>query len=151
LMDALQSWIQGGRLGHPLQIRLSLFDEIWDPDGNPEHYHRILNTLRHGPPCIHDGAHAADHLAFLTGSRPVRVVAQGVSTRPEFPAPNYNTAMIDFENGDQAKLEVGWCLPQLPVGEYQILGPNGMATLDRKNGEAVLTVGAVSEEVQLHE
>jgi predicted dehydrogenase len=151
LMDALQSWIQERRLGRPLQIRLSLFDEIWDPEGNSEHYQRILNTLRHGPPCIHDGAHAADHLAFLTGSRPVRVAAQGLTTRPEFPAPNYNTALIEYENGDQAKLEVGWFFPHLPTGEYQILGPKGMAYLDRVNGEAVLMCGTVTERIQLSE
>ncbi|MFK7691494.1 Gfo/Idh/MocA family protein [Paenibacillus sp. HJGM_3] len=151
LMDALQSWIASGRLGRPLQIRLSLFDEVWNPEGDPEHYGRILNTLRHGPPCLHDGAHAADHLAFLTGASPVRVTAQGLKTRPEFPSPNYNSANIAFDNGDQAKLEVGWFLPHFPKGEYQILGPNGMAYLDRSNAEAVLVTDSITERVQLSE
>jgi myo-inositol 2-dehydrogenase/D-chiro-inositol 1-dehydrogenase len=151
LMDALQNWIASDRLGRPLQIRLSVFDEVWDPEGNPEHYQRILNTLRHGPPCIHDGAHAADHLAFLTGASPVRVVARGLTTRTEFPAPNYNAALIDFANGDQARLEVGWFYPHFPAGEFQILGPCGIAYLDRANREAVLVTGKVTERVQLTE
>jgi predicted dehydrogenase len=151
LMDALRGWIREGRLGRPLQIRLSVFDEVWDPEGNPEHYERIMNTLRHGPPVLHDGAHAADHLAFLTGSNPVRVSACGLTSRPEFPAPNYNTAWIEFANGDQAKLEVGWFYPRFPKGEFQIVGPNGMAWLDREKGEAVLQSGTLTERVQLEE
>lgn len=151
LMDALQHWIADGRLGRPLLIRLSIFDEVWDPEGNPEHYRRILNTLQHGPPCIHDGAHAADHLAFLTGSSPIRVTARGLTTRPEFPTPNYNVAVIDFENGDQAKLEVGWFLPHFPPGEFQILGPKGIAYLDRTNHEVVLATGKVTERIRLAE
>jgi len=151
LMDALQGWIASGRLGRPLQVRLSVFDEVWDPEDNSEHYLRILNTLRHGPPCIHDGAHLADHLSFLTGSLPVRVVARGLTTRPEFPAPNYNSALIDFANGDQANLEVGWFYPHFPESEFQILGPDGFAYLNRANREAVLVTGKVTERVQLSE
>jgi predicted dehydrogenase len=151
LMDALQGWIASGRLGRPLQIRMSVFDEVWDPEGNPEHYQRILNTLRHGPPCIHDGAHMADHLAFLTGSMPVRVTAQGITTRSEFPAPNYNAALIEFANGDHAKLEVGWFYPHFPTGEFEILGPGGIAYLDKANREAVLRFGKLTERVQLSE
>lgn len=151
LMEAIRDWISTGKLGSPLQIRLSVFDEAWDPEGDSEHYHRILNTLRHGPPCLHDGAHAADHLAFLTGSSPIRVVANGLTSRPEFPSPNYNSALIDFANGDQAKLEVGWFFPQLPQGEYQIMGPNGMAYLDRAKGEAVLITKQITQRVQLSE
>ncbi len=151
LMDALQRWIAEGRLGRPLQIRISVYDEVWDPTGNPELYDRIFHTLRHGPPCIHDGAHSADHLAFLTGSTPVKVTAQGLKTRPEFPAPNYNTAIIEFANGDQAKLEVAWFLPHFPPGEFQIMGPSGTAYMDRVNNEAVLVQGKVTERVQLGE
>jgi myo-inositol 2-dehydrogenase/D-chiro-inositol 1-dehydrogenase len=151
LMDALRGWIESGRLGRPLQIRSSTFDEIWDPEGDLEHYERILNTLRHGPPCIHDGAHAADHLAFLTGSSPVRITARGLTSRPEFPAPNYNSALIEFANGDQAKLEIGWFYPSFPPGEFQILGPKGMAYLDRAKGEAVLNSDRLTERVQLSE
>ncbi|CAN7748489.1 Gfo/Idh/MocA family protein [Paenibacillus sp. LjRoot56] len=151
LMDALREWIESERLGRPLQIRLSTFDEEWDPEGNPEHYERILNTLRHGPPCIHDGAHAADHLAFLTGSTPIRITARGLTSRPEFPSPNYNSALIEFANGDQAKLEIGWFFPGFPPGEFQILGPKGMAYLDRAKGEAILISNRLTERLQLSE
>ncbi|KQX48836.1 Gfo/Idh/MocA family protein [Paenibacillus sp. Root444D2] len=151
LMEALQGWVARGRLGRPLQFRLGIFDELLDPEGNPEHYERILNTLHHGPPCIHDGAHAADYLAYLTGSSPVRVVAYGLTSRPEFPSPNYNAAHIEFANGDRAKLEIGWFYPHLPKGEFHILGPGGMAYLDRINNEAVIIEGKITERVQLSE
>jgi myo-inositol 2-dehydrogenase/D-chiro-inositol 1-dehydrogenase len=151
LMDTLKSWIDEGRIGHPLQIRISVFDEVWDPEGNAEHYRRILETLQHGPPCLHDGAHAADHLAFLTGSSPIRTVASGRTTRPEFPAPNYNAALIDFANGDLAKLEIGWFYPHFPTAEFEIVGPGGAAYLHRSKNEAVLKSGNVIERVQLSE
>lgn len=151
LMDGLKDWISSGRLGRPLQIRLSQFDEIWDPEGHPEHYNRIMKTLEHGPPCLHDGAHAADHLAFLTASFPVRVTARGLTTRSEFSSANYNAALIEFSNGDQANYEVGWFFPKLPQGELQILGPKGMAYLDRSAGEAILMIGDTVERIHIEE
>jgi predicted dehydrogenase len=151
LMDALHDWIASGRLGRPLQIRVSVFDEVWDPAGQPEHVRRIVETLRHGPPCIHDGAHAADYLAYLTGSRPTRVIAAGMRTRPDLPAPNYNAAVIDYANGDQAKLEIGWLYAHLPSAEFEIAGPDGLAWLDRRGGEAVLVSGSATERIRLGE
>jgi predicted dehydrogenase len=151
LMDALHNWIAAGRLGSPLLFRLSVFDEVWDPEGNPEHYSRIFDTLKHGAPCIHDGAHMADHLAFLTGSVPVEVRAMGLKSRDEFPAANYNCAWISFANGDRAKVEIGWFYPHFPGDEFQIVGPRGFAYLDKKQNEAVLMEGSRVERVQLNE
>lgn len=149
LMDTLRGWIASGRLGRPLLLRMGVFDETWDPDGNPEHYERIMRTLRHGPPCVHDGAHSADHLHFLTGSEAVRVLAWGLTSRPEFPAPNYNVALIEFANGDRATLEIGWFYPHLPGGEFEVIGPLGSASFDRTAREVVLRVGSITERVQL--
>lgn len=117
----------------------------------PEHYERIMRTLQYGPPCVHDGAHSADHLLFLTGSRAVRVTARGLKSRPEFPASNYNAAFIEFANGDRAKLEIGWFYPHLPSGEFELLGPLAFAYFDRTNREVVLMVGTVTERVKLDE
>lgn len=151
LMDALHDWIESGRLGRPLLFRFSVFDEVWDPEGNPEHYDRIYKTMQNGAPCIHDGAHLMDHLTLLTGSAPSLVIASGLSSRKEFPAPNYNYAMIQFANGDQAKIEIGWFYPNLPSDHFQILGPQGFAYLDKVNNEAVLVQGELTERIQLSE
>ncbi len=135
LILQLRDWIADGRLGRPLIFRLGIFDERWDPQGNPEHADRMLATLRHGPPAIHDGAHVADHLNLLTGSRAVRVWAAGTATDPEFAAPNHNLAWVEFENGDRASVEIGWLLPQLPKGQFEVLGPAGCAWFDRDRRE----------------
>jgi predicted dehydrogenase len=149
LMDALQNWIREGRLGSPLIIRIGVFDEVYEPQRNLQHYARIMATLKHGPPCLHDGAHCADHLHFLTGSSATRVHAFGIKTREEFPAPNYNCAWIEFENGDAARLEIGWFLPQLPKGEFQICGPRGLALLDIQNRQAVLQCDDGEDKMEL--
>ena len=151
LLEALRGWVTGGRLGSPLLIRLAVFDEAHNPEGDPEHYRRIFKTLEHGPPCVHDGAHSADHLHFLTGSRAVRVHAFGAKSRPEFPDANYNIAYIEFESGDVAKLEIGWFYPVFPQDdfEFQILGPKGIAWLDRRIPEAVLQTPGQNESIRL--
>ena len=130
IFGTLRQWVADGRLGSPLEFRISIFDEIWDPVGNPEHYQRIMATLDHGAPCIHDGAHTMDHLHFLTGDRVTSLVAWGRTTRPEFPRPNLNGAVIEFAAGHRARVEIGWFLPEFPAPEWSIVGPRGMAWFD---------------------
>jgi predicted dehydrogenase len=151
LMDALRRWIVEGCLGSPLLVRLGVFDETWAPETDPEHYAKLTAVLEHGPPCIHDGAHSADHLHFLTASQATRVTAHGLKSRPEFPDTNYNCAIIEFKNGDVAKLEIGWFYPHFPRGEFEILGPKGIACFDREKRESVLQTGGTYERVQLDE
>lgn len=131
ILDQLRRWIAEGRLGHPCMFRLGIYDEIWDPEGNPEHYHRLYTTMEHGCPSVHDGAHNADFLHFLTGSQVRSVAAYGFQSRPEFPCSNYDTSVLHFDNGDMAKLEIGWFFPVLPYGEFEVLGPKGYAVYDR--------------------
>lgn len=151
LMDALRGWIADGLLGSPLLIRLAVFDETWAPETDPEHYARLMATLHHGPPCIHEGAHCADHLHFLTDSEVSRITAIGLKSRPEFPEPNYNLASIEFANGDIAKLELGWFYPHFPRDQFEIIGPEGIAYFDREKRESVLKTRSVFERVQLDE
>lgn len=151
LMDALREWIADGRLGSPLLIRLAVFDETWAPETDPEHYARLMATLHHGPPCIHEGAHCADHLRFLTDSEVSRITAIGLKSRPEFPEPNYNLASIEFSNGDIAKLELGWFYPHFPRDQFEVIGPEGIATFDRGKGESVLQTQSTFERVQFDE
>lgn len=128
LFGALRRWISDGRLGTPLDFRISVFDEVWNPSSDPNHYHRILSTLEHGAPCIHDGAHTMDHLHFLLNCQAIRLSSWGTTSRPEFPRPNYNVAMIEFEHGHRARVEIGWFMPTFPSGEWNIIGPDGIAS-----------------------
>lgn len=133
LLERLRDWIREGRLGSPLYFRLGIFDETWDPEGDPEHYERIFKTMEHGVPSVHDGAHIADFLHLLTDSPVKRVQSFGFKSRAEFPCSNTDTSMIDFENGDRARVEIGWFYPQFPSGEFEVLGPKGLAVFDRYN------------------
>lgn len=133
LIDTLKNWIDTDQLGRPLYYRLGVFDEIWDPQDNPVHYERIMEALRHGSPSIHDGAHVADWLHYLTGSTVVGLQAAGLRSRDEFAATNCDVAFLRFKNGDVARIEIGWFYPVFPRGEFEILGPKGVAVFDRIN------------------
>lgn len=151
LLDKLRSWIREGKLGSPLVFRLGIFDEIWDPTGNPEHYERIYKTMEHGIPSIHDGAHIADFLNLLADSPVESVQAFGMKSREEFPTSNYDTSVIRFKNGDMAKVEIGWLFPVFPNGEFEILGPKGIAVFDRFERFVELTTSAGSEKIVYEE
>ncbi|MDF2668118.1 MAG: iolG [Paenibacillus sp.] len=151
LLDTLRQWIVEGRLGAPLVYRLGIFDEVWDPVGNPEHYDRISRTMSHGSPSIHDGAHVADFLNFLADSPVASVESFGLKTREEFPSTNYDIAIVRFENGDVAKVEIGWFLPVFPKGEFEVVGPLGMAVFDRFEQYVSLQSSSLTEKVTLEE
>ena len=151
LFSTLRRWIAEDRLGAPLSFRISIFDEIWDPVGAPEHYARIMATLEHGAPCVHDGAHTMDHLHYLTGSHATRLVSWGQKTRPEFPRANYNLAVIGFANGDTARVEIGWFMPDFPAGEWNIVGPKGIATFCLHERSVTLRSECGEETVALDE
>jgi myo-inositol 2-dehydrogenase/D-chiro-inositol 1-dehydrogenase len=151
IMDTLRKWIREGRLGSPLIFRLGIFDEIWAPSENPEHYQRVVSAMEHGSPSIHDGAHIADFLNFFTDSSAVSVDSFGMKSRDEFPCSNYDTSIIRFANGDMAKVEIGWFFPKFPQGEFEILGPKGIAIFDRFEQSATLHVGSVTERTVIDE
>lgn len=151
LLEKLKAWIKEGKLGSPLLFRLSVFDETWEPIENPEHYQRIVKTLEHGSPSIHDGAHLADFLHFLTESDVKSIEAFGLKSREEFPASNYDMAGIRFENGDMAKVEIGWFFPKFPQDEFEVLGPNGVAIFDRHKRYVQLQTKLMNETVSHHE
>ncbi|WJH33715.1 Gfo/Idh/MocA family oxidoreductase [Paenibacillus sp. CC-CFT747] len=151
LLESLRSWIRDGRLGSPLVFRLGIFDEVWDPEGHPEHYERLFRTMQHGSPSVHDGAHVADFLHFLAESKVASVESYGLKTRPEFPTSNYDISVIRFENGDMAKVEIGWFLPHFPKGEFEVAGPLGLAVFDRFEQYVSLRTGTTTETVRLEE
>jgi myo-inositol 2-dehydrogenase / D-chiro-inositol 1-dehydrogenase len=151
MFGTLRQWIADDRLGSPLDVRISIFDEVWDPIGDPEHYQRIMATLEHGAPVIHDGAHTMDHLHFLLGARATCLTSWGRRTRPEFPRPNLNTAVIEFVGGHRARVEIGWFLPAFAPGEWGIIGPRGMASVHQTEGRVVLESDAGDETIILEE
>ncbi len=151
LLETLRRWICEGRLGSPLVYRMGIFDEVWDPSGNPGHYERIYQTMQHGSPSLHDGAHVADFLHYLTDSQVKNVESYGFKTREEFPSTNYDTSIIWFENGDIAKVEIGWFFPKFPKGEFEVLGPLGIAEFDRFEQYVRLKTNSVTETVSLEE
>jgi predicted dehydrogenase len=149
MFGTLRQWIQEGALGSPLVFRIGIFDEVYDPVRQPEHYQRMLATLDHGAPCVHEGAHTMDHLHFLLGERAERIASWGITTRPEFPAPNYNAAHIFFPGGHVARVEIGWLYPVLPAFEWTILGPLGVASFDLANRRVTLRTGSREDSVGL--
>jgi len=110
-----------------------------------------MATLEHGAPCIHDGAHTMDHLHFLTGTWATRLVSWGRKTRPEFPRPNLNLAVIEFEGGHRARVEIGWFLPDFPDQEWNIIGPKGMATFCQHARRSTLLSDSGDEVVSIDE
>jgi predicted dehydrogenase len=151
IFGSLHRWISQGRLGSPLDLRISVFDEVLNPAGDPAHYQRIMATLKHGAPCIHDGAHTMDHLHYLLNAPPARLVSWGRTTRPEFPRPNLNSAMIEFVGGHRARVEIGWFLPEFPRSEWSIIGPRGLAWFDQPSGTVFLRSESGNEDIQLQE
>jgi myo-inositol 2-dehydrogenase/D-chiro-inositol 1-dehydrogenase len=146
LTQELRTRVKEGRLGGPLVVRIAAFDEEYNPN-DTLHTERIRLFLEHGPPVVHEGAHAADLLGWMLGP-PVRVTASSVRSRPEFPSPNYHAAAIEYEDGSVAKLEVGWWVPHLWPGEVHVLGPAGSADLSRPQGYLRFHDGSDLEEIQ---
>lgn len=130
-IERLRKLLQAGALGSPLLIRISGYDEQADPVGAPEHYRRVVETLEHGMPIVHEGAHFCDWLNFVLGASPVEVTGTAVRTDPSFAAPNLNSATVRYADGSVAMLETGWLTPVLPPGRhFDVTGPRGRVTID---------------------
>jgi predicted dehydrogenase len=137
LVAELRAWLEAGELGSPLAFTLAAYDERYDP-GDRTHLERIGHFLAHAPAFVHEGAHLADYVRFLTGARPRRLAAVGLRTRPEFASENFTAATVEYDTGDVARLEVGWLFPALPPGQFRVLGPNGSAEIERRRGRLTL-------------
>lgn len=138
LVRAAKRWLDDGLIGSPVVYTLGGFDESYDA-ADPVHVGRIQEFLAHGPSYLHEGAHLADYLAYLTGATPTAVRAAGVRSQPLFHGENFVSALVDYTNGDVARMEVGWFFPTSPKGEFRILGPRGVALIDRPEQVATLT------------
>ncbi|MGH3488061.1 MAG: Gfo/Idh/MocA family protein [Actinopolymorphaceae bacterium] len=126
----VRDWIRSGPLDGPLLIRAHIYDERLDPT-DPSHADRIRETLAHGSPVFHEGAHVFDWLAYLLDLPPERVAdAWAVRTDPALPAPNLTGARLAYPGGTTALLEFGWLTDGLPRCELSILGQRAHAELD---------------------
>jgi hypothetical protein len=92
-----------------------------------------------------------DHLHYLLNAPPERIMSWGRSTRPEFPRPNLNSALIEFAGGHRARVEIGWFLPEFPPSEWSIIGPRGIAWFDQPAGTVSLRSASGNEDCQLRE
>lgn len=144
----VRNWLREGRLGAPLLFLLSSYDERYDP-ADQEHLNRIMHFLAHGPAFVHEAAHQTDYVFHLGGGRPVEVSALGMASLPEFANDNYTAALIRYDNGNVARLEVGWMYPSMPRGDFRILGPGGAVHVNRAEGWATLDTPERPERVEL--
>jgi predicted dehydrogenase len=144
----VRQWVREGRLGHPLVFTLSTYDERYDPS-DVVHFRRIMHFLDHGPAFVHEAAHQTDYVFHIGGGRVRDVAAFGVVTHPDFPADNYTAALVRYDNGNVARLEVAWMLPTLPPNDFRILGPLGTVRVNRAEGWATLDTPGGQERVVL--
>lgn len=126
-LDELRSLIKNGALGRPLLVRAAIYDE--PADGNPAHDHLITETLKHGSPVIHEGAHVFDWLTSLFGGPGEIEDAWATATRPGLAAPNLIGGRLAYP-GATVLVEFGWYTPTLPRCELSFVGDGGMARLD---------------------
>lgn len=144
-IQTLGRWLLAeGRLGRPVLVRAHIYDEARTADD--EHAARIIATLGHGTPVVHEGAHVFDWLSFLLGGRPERIDdAWAVRTTPDLPAANLTGARLSYPDGDVALVEFGWLTDALPRCELTVLGSDGFAVLDGTTFRLTLTTAAGTE------
>lgn len=148
ILHKLREWVQDGRVGSPVMLRVSIYDEYWDPEENPEHYERIMETLKHGSPSVHEGAHIFDWLHVVNDGELSRLTSYGFKSRPEFPDSNYDITILDYGNGDRAKIEIGWFLTKFPEYTFEAVGPYGIARMNSHKRFAELVT---KEETEYYE
>lgn len=131
-IERLRELVTSGAFGSPLLIRIGFFDEPADPERNPEHFRRIVETMRHGAPIVHEGAHICDWLNLFLDAAPVDVGAWGLRTDAAFTTPNLNGFSITYGDGTIAMIEVAWLYPlgRFPKSYITLTGPSGHAELD---------------------
>ncbi|MFC7623536.1 Gfo/Idh/MocA family protein [Microlunatus sp. GCM10028923] len=126
-LDKLRKLIKDGALGRPLLVRASIYDER--ADGDPAHDRLITETLKHGSPVIHEGAHVFDWLTSLFGGPGEIDDAWAVTTRPGLAAPNLIGGRLTYPDAT-VLVEFGWYTPTLPGCVLIFIGDGGTVRLD---------------------
>ncbi|GAA4524824.1 Gfo/Idh/MocA family protein [Amycolatopsis samaneae] len=128
-LELLGEWLRSGLLGSPLLVRAHIYDERRDP-ADPAHARRVEETLRHGLPLVHEGAHVFDWFRLLFGA-PERVDdAWTLATRDGLPAPNLCGVRLLCPHGTVVLAEFGWLTDAPPRCEISVLGDRGHVRLD---------------------
>lgn len=132
-MAVLRGWLGDGLLGSPLLVRAHIYDELRRTDD--AHYtRRMMATLEHGSPVIHEGGHVFDWLTYLLGGGPVVIEdAWALHTEPGLSAPNLTGARLSWPQGATVLAEFGWWTSAQPPAELSFLGCDGWARLDLKS------------------
>lgn len=129
-MAMLGSWIEKRELGTPLLIRAHIYDER-RTDDESDYRRRILASMAHGSPIIHEGAHVLDWLTHLMGAPAEHVTdAWSLRTEDRLPNPNITGARLSWPDGSVALVEVGWWTGAQPRCAIGVLGQVGYAVLD---------------------
>lgn len=129
-MATLREWISAGTLGTPLLVRAHIYDEPRRP-ADEAYAARILATMLHAPPIVHEGAHVFDWLSFVLGEAPVEIEdAWAMATEPGLGHANVNGARLSWPDGTRALVEVGWWTDAVPRCELSFLGRHGEVRLD---------------------
>jgi len=126
----LRELVRDGVLGRPLLVLASVCDEVSDPEGDPVRFARRLQSLEHYPPVISDGIHACDRLNYLLGAAPAGVQGWALRSDERFATANANGAILEYDDGTIARLDVIWLYPVLPPSQFVVTGPRGRAVLD---------------------
>lgn len=146
-LELLREWIAEGRLGGPLLVRAHIYDERRD-ESDPAHAARLEETLRHGMPVVHEGAHVFDWFSFLFGGPPSDIRdGWSIATRQGLAEPNLCGARLDYPQGTVVLAEFGWLTGALPRCEISVLGDRGHVLLDGRTFDLTLDDGRSVEKV----
>ena len=149
-VQELKTLIESGELGSPLVFMMAAFDEPLNESDN-EHLTRMMHFLDHGPAFTHEGSHLIDYLSYFGFRDPTYVSAYGVKTDLRFSSDNFTEAVLAFEDGSIARLEVGWLTPSLPVGHLKVIGSGGRVEIIRREGSMLIETKSRSEKLVLED
>lgn len=149
-VQELKTLIESGELGSPLVFMMAAFDEPLNESDN-EHLTRMMHFLDHGPAFTHEGSHLIDYLSYFGFRDPTYVSAYGVKTDSRFSSDNFTEAVLAFEDGSIARLEVGWLTPSLPVGHLKVIGSGGRVEIIRREGSMLIETKNRSEKLVLED
>lgn len=146
-LDDLRTLITNGALGRPLLVRAAIYDEVADDD--PAHDRLITETLRHGSPVIHEGAHVFDWLSSLFGGVGEIEDAWATTTRAGLAAPNLIGGRLTYP-GATVLIEFGWFTPAQPPCELIFFGDGGLVRLNGRTFDLAVKLAGREPVVQVY-